>query len=1220
MDGAQLARFETALNKKDNSLESENAGRIHASLLERGEWGGRSNSQIEKDIRDTLRTHNAEQIAGIDSEYKRTHGQNLSEAIASNPHLSQATKDAAAVYLKGNDRMSTSDSEKLFDIALKEGDIEMFSEAMRDASPSVRQAFLVNRGEERVDSAFGSGADGRHALDLVKLGKIDTATLVSDNTGLIADNEEAIELALNGMTSEERRLYLAGRSLASGEGPAGLSQEEIEHAKQYYDRLHAALVDAGNATETAKWEGLIVTGEGSLIASIAEHKGVFYDSSAEDIAKDVKDMGRSDWESFKKEPDRRHDLERVLRTFLSSEEEAAVMTAFDEKMVAASWEEAKKGSGATDIIALLRRHASDFDSDEEQAVRDIMKAVKEQPDLRKRINAPENEQERAFALDFTEAARSALGSEYDYYVPELLKNGSLSAEKIASLNSGITNDTEMQLLDDLSYLSAVEREELNCDPARRQRVFSFLDESEMQIVTHVLAQGEAHADDKIRLLVDHSGGSSELVRLLENVSPEKLEPLRRDYARKYGSSLEADIMSKLSGQDRVAAMRALTGDRSAEEQYNLARDEHYASRSGFGAWMSDNVWRSGTGAQTDDSMDAFSLSVSQANRVYRELSQEELQQLKGHFQQALDLHKTSKEAAARYSSDAVVAGLAVASVVFAPELTLPLVAKLAAAGATVRVGSKMAFMGTDYDATAGRLGIDATTGAIAAAVSLVGPAQIAAALGVGKAAAANAAQATLVEEGVKQVLAEGSEKALHQGTEAIVRAAMVQGSANLSDDSVKAAVQHLAGRVVSDRLEGEARQNAINFVSARLGENIQHHFADRAKAYLIKEGLNLGGGAAGGSAAEAFQGASQWDGQRSLGQNVGEIGTRTAYGALAGAAGALVVGKGITMSANGYRSLSTRINGGRYSASAPRSPSQFDETSVSPIGEKQLSRSGAAGEAVDDGISAKPPADAVEYRTGKKPAAVPKNDSGKSQWVGARENQEDVVWTSADGQFAVVADGMGGHGAGEVASKIAQVEMEKSYASFPYGATEAETVKWLEQSIYRAHEAVQTAQSAGQYVLPSGVILRGTRDMGSTVVASVRQGDKLHIGWAGDSRAFRLRNGRLEQLTRDHENLDGTLTGALGHHPFTEHVSVDIKPGDRFILASDGLETLSPAAVQEVLSTPGLGAQETAERLVELTRNASAQHQDNVTVSVFDPLVSRQGLFGSARRWARILS
>ncbi len=164
-------------------------------------------------------------------------------------------------------------------------------------------------------------------------------------------------------------------------------------------------------------------------------------------------------------------------------------------------------------------------------------------------------------------------------------------------------------------------------------------------------------------------------------------------------------------------------------------------------------------------------------------------------------------------------------------------------------------------------------------------------------------------------------------------------------------------------------------------------------------------------------------------------------------------------------------------------------------------------------------------------------------------NEDHIGWNEAAGLW-VVADGMGGHAAGEVASEI----------------TVDATLKWavdfrLADSLLKAHEAVAAAAAEDAH----------RTGMGSTVVALRQRAGGAEIGWVGDSRAYLWRSGSLRQLTRDH-SLTQALTERLGRDtvipdnriliqaigmesPQPEVIFQPVQVGDIFVLATDGLTT-----------------------------------------------------------------
>ncbi len=240
-----------------------------------------------------------------------------------------------------------------------------------------------------------------------------------------------------------------------------------------------------------------------------------------------------------------------------------------------------------------------------------------------------------------------------------------------------------------------------------------------------------------------------------------------------------------------------------------------------------------------------------------------------------------------------------------------------------------------------------------------------------------------------------------------------------------------------------------------------------------------------------------------------------------------------------------------------------------------------------------------------------------------REHNEDDSLVLADQGVYVVADGMGGHKCGEVASYIAVRSVEEFYSDPEL----TERLRQLYDDLRGSEDELGDVASFHEFRLRSAIeygnlqIFRQAssdprlEDMGTTLVGFAFQGSRVYVGHVGDSRAYRLRAGRLQQLSEDHslaneyirmnllrpEDLPyfpykNVIVRALG---LQEDVEVDTRyftcrPGDRFLLCSDGLTDLvSDAEIREILAEPRSG-EETTERLVQ--RALDYGGVDNVTV------------------------
>jgi protein phosphatase len=222
-----------------------------------------------------------------------------------------------------------------------------------------------------------------------------------------------------------------------------------------------------------------------------------------------------------------------------------------------------------------------------------------------------------------------------------------------------------------------------------------------------------------------------------------------------------------------------------------------------------------------------------------------------------------------------------------------------------------------------------------------------------------------------------------------------------------------------------------------------------------------------------------------------------------------------------------------------------------------------------------------------------------------RQNNQDSGY--AGPHLLVIADGMGGHAGGDVASSLAIGELAPLDGE-SHGSDDA--LAHLERALRAAHgELLARVQEEPQ--------LAG---MGTTITALMRAGNRLALAHIGDSRAYLLRDGGLTQITKDHTFVqtlvdEGRLTPEEAeHHPqrsvlmrVLSDIVDDPEPdfsiresrvGDRYLLCSDGLSgVVSFDTLQETLAAgdpPGA----TCERLVALARRAGAP--DNVTCIVAD--------------------
>ena len=216
-----------------------------------------------------------------------------------------------------------------------------------------------------------------------------------------------------------------------------------------------------------------------------------------------------------------------------------------------------------------------------------------------------------------------------------------------------------------------------------------------------------------------------------------------------------------------------------------------------------------------------------------------------------------------------------------------------------------------------------------------------------------------------------------------------------------------------------------------------------------------------------------------------------------------------------------------------------------------------------------------------------------------RSRNEDAVRTEPPAGLFVVADGMGGHPAGHVASALAVEEVGDRML-------EAEPGEGWEAALRRLSGAVT---AAGERILREGREDPERRGMGTTCTALLVRPGRWAVANVGDSRAYRLRDGELEQLSVDHTAYPGSsaLTRALGteREPEPDLFEGELRAGDVYLLCSDGLMHTHPdeeiaAALER--AAPGddagdaAGPAAVADRMIEEANERGAP--DNVTVAV----------------------
>jgi protein phosphatase len=226
-----------------------------------------------------------------------------------------------------------------------------------------------------------------------------------------------------------------------------------------------------------------------------------------------------------------------------------------------------------------------------------------------------------------------------------------------------------------------------------------------------------------------------------------------------------------------------------------------------------------------------------------------------------------------------------------------------------------------------------------------------------------------------------------------------------------------------------------------------------------------------------------------------------------------------------------------------------------------------------------------------------------------RENNEDSWRSSLEDSLFVVADGLGGHQAGEVAAKEA---MDCFFTTFE--KVFHHDAPLVEDAVI---EGLQTCfEVTNDHVYKLSCTHELLRGMGTTICALMVRENQAYVSHIGDSRVYRFRDGSLEQLTKDHcwtrglfsrknavgQMSKGVLTRALGTMPTVEPTIkvTDVKPKDLYLLCSDGLsDMVTNAEIESAFKEP-MTVGERVRMLIRLAKNNGGG--DNVTVIVVEVL------------------
>lgn len=239
---------------------------------------------------------------------------------------------------------------------------------------------------------------------------------------------------------------------------------------------------------------------------------------------------------------------------------------------------------------------------------------------------------------------------------------------------------------------------------------------------------------------------------------------------------------------------------------------------------------------------------------------------------------------------------------------------------------------------------------------------------------------------------------------------------------------------------------------------------------------------------------------------------------------------------------------------------------------------------------------------GTETSISPQDCYGGTHQGRVRPINEDRFLNRPDLNVWAVADGMGGHAHGDIASSAIIQAVAEEFEGTKAGG---KVLKAFSNAVHSAHNRIRAISEANGKIV-----------MGSTVAGLLLAQGRFHIPWTGDSRVYLIRNGRIIQMTRDHTEVQmllrenaiseeearnwprkNVILHAIGVNevPYVEAIEGDVEAGDTFVLCTDGLTAHLTDQDIQILVT-GNAAQRACVELVRVALERGGK--DNVTVVV----------------------
>jgi len=341
LSGPDFARAEAILKRQDGV--ADNTGQIHQALAKLEDIGpsepGCLNDggvRAEREIRDSINTLSADQLKVVEAKYKQDYGRSLASDLSINANLSDESKQALAIYIKGTDHRTDADTLKLADMAIQQNRPDIFNEVCRDASQSARDTFTTNGGTQKIDDSFGGG-DAQIAKDHLSHGTVSIATIINGDTHWYHTNKDDITGAVTNASDQDRQDFMHGERLAnSAQQP---QTDADKRALEFYNSVDKSFHNSGNEREATAWAAKLRNNDSVITGILDAHTdGSWFLNMGDKTDKNkqmsaVESMNAKDWQYLRDHPEEVGRIDKALGTF-SDSNHVEVMNMLNAKLAA----------------------------------------------------------------------------------------------------------------------------------------------------------------------------------------------------------------------------------------------------------------------------------------------------------------------------------------------------------------------------------------------------------------------------------------------------------------------------------------------------------------------------------------------------------------------------------------------------------------------------------------------------------------------------------------------------------------------------------------------------------------------------------------------------------------------------------------------------------------------------------------------------------------------